>query len=799
MAAMSEDTFRRALAAFQAGQLSDAERLFKAALQSHPDNVAALNLLCVLLMQIERFAEAEGYIRRALQLNATSDVSFYNYGVILQALRRPAEALACFDKALAINPKVAQTRNNRGVVLNDLKRYAEAIAEFETATALQPNYPEASFNKAKSLAALRRYDEAINAYDQGLALQPDVAEAWVGRGNVCNALYRHADAFAAYNRALVLKPDLADAWVGLGNAHKDLAHYDEAASSYDKALRFQPDLADAWLGHGNVHRERQEYEYALKAYAKALASQPDLAEAWLGRGNVFKDLRRYDEAIGAYDKAIELKPDLAEAWLGRGAVFSELQNHEKAYSAFDRAYTLNPNLPGVEGARLHAKLYLCDWSGFHAEREHLIASLRKGNANILPFSLLAISASAADQLQCAKLWIDKKCPRLEMPAWPAEQRERKIIRVAYLSPDFRRHPVGEGIVGVLEQHDRSRFETIGLSIGSDDGSAARARIVKALDRFYDLNTKTDLEAAAFARELGVDIVVALALHTEATRPGILALRPAPIQVSASSAWTTGAEFIDYVLADPHALPFNEQAHFPERIVHLPDSFFPYDSTPEISSHTPSRAEAGLPEDAFVFCCFNRNYKLNPQMFDVWMRILKSVDGSVLWLMQNNNLAIHNLRREAEIRGVNPARLVFAPTAPLLKDHFARHRLADLFLDTIPFNAHTTAIDALYAGLPVLSVRGGAFVGRVAESQLRAVGLVDMVATTLEDYEAAAVRFARNPKELKALRDRLAANRLTYPLFNSQRLCRHIEAAYLEMMERHRRGEPPAPFAVKPID
>lgn len=778
------------------GRLADAERLYEEVLRREPRHFDALHMLGIIAFQTRRAQRGVELIRQAIRLSPNDAAKYTDLAMGLVDLKLFDEALANYDKAIALRPDFADAHFNRGNALSDMKRFDEALSSYDKAVALKPDFAAAHNNRGNTLQQLKRFAEAIASYDKAIALRPDLVVTHNSRGNALKALRRFDDALASYDKAIAAKPDFAEALYNRGNTLKELKRFQEALASYDKAIALKPDYARAHYGRGSVQVDLKLYEEAIASFSKALALNPNLAEAWLGRGKILYELRRYDETLAAVDEALALNPGLAEAWADRGKVLYNLKRYDQAVVFLDKALTLSSDITDLEGVRLHAKMYLCDWSNFNAECAHLISSVQEGKINSL-FPLLAIPSSSADQLLCAKQWVAHNRSTCSQPLWQGERHTHDRIRVAYLSPDFRRHPVGEAVVGYLERHDRSRFETIGLSIGEDDGSSTRARIVQAFDQFHDFNAKSDIEAATFIREPGVDIAVELAPHTEGTRPGILALRPAPIQVNSATAWTSGADYLDYVLADPRALPFDEQPYFPERNVHLPVSYFSYDATSEISPRAPSRAEAGLPEDAFVFCCFDRSYKLNPRIFDAWMRILGSLDGAVLWLMRYNDQAADNLRREAVERGVDPARLVFASRTPLLKDHFARHRLADLFLDTLPFNAHTTAIDALYAGLPVLTARGTTFVGRVAESQLHAIGLADMVADNLEAYEAAALRLARNPIELKAVRDRLAKNRLDHPLFDSARLCRHIEAAYIKMYEHHRRGEQPAPFAVEP--
>jgi predicted O-linked N-acetylglucosamine transferase (SPINDLY family) len=353
-------------------------------------------------------------------------------------------------------------------------------------------------------------------------------------------------------------------------------------------------------------------------------------------------------------------------------------------------------------------------------------------------------------------------------------------------------------VGLFEQHDKSRFETTAISFGPDPGDQFRKRLENSFDRFLDVQTKNDRDLVLLLRELEIDIAVDLMGYTNNSRPAILALRPAPVQVNfLGYAGTMGADTIDYIIADRFIIPEACQSFYTENIVYLPDTYLPTDSTRSIGEHAPARGAAGLPESGFVFCCFNNNYKITPPIFDIWMRLLLEVEGSVLWLVEDNAAAVGNLRHEAEGRGVAPERLVFAPRVKL-EDYLARLRLADVFLDTLPYNAHTTASDALWAGLPVVTCAGSSFAARVAGSLLNAVGLPELITGTLEDYEALALKLARDRDLLAHIKSKLARNRQSFPLFDTERFRRHIESAYQTMWERHQRGEPPASFAVASV-
>jgi predicted O-linked N-acetylglucosamine transferase (SPINDLY family) len=539
----------------------------------------------------------------------------------------------------------------------------------------------------------------------------------------------------------------------------------------------------------------QALRRSLCRYDKALSLKPDLANVWLGRGNVFYDLKRHDEAFAAYDKALSLKPDLAEAWLGRGNVFSDLKRYDEAFAAYDKALSLKPDLFGAEGSRLHAKMYLCDWSNFDEESNHLIASVREGRANAPPFTLLAIPSSSEDQLQCAKLWIADRSPPSDKPIWRGERYYHDRVRVAYLSADFRQHPVSVSSVGMFECHDKSRFEITAISIGPNDKSKMRKRLGESVERFIDAKTYSDDQIVSLIKELEIDILIDLAGFTKDSRTNILARRSAPIQVNyLGYPGTMGASYIDYIIADRIVIPENQREFYAEKIVFLPNSYHVNDDKRFISDRAFTRNELGLPSAGFVFCCFNNNFKITPHVFDCWMRILKSVDGSVLWLFEDNLKAANNLRKGSVARGVNAGRLIFGTRMPLA-DHLATHRLADLCLDTLPYNAHSIATDALWANLPLLTCRGETFAGRVAASLLTALNLSELITTTLEDYEALSVDFAMHPAKLEKIKQKLVQNRLIVPLFDTKLSTKHIEAAFTAMYERYQAALAPDHIAI----
>ncbi len=758
------EAMQRAVASFRTGDLVAAERLCRLVLSAKPDDFDALHLSAMVAAGRGRLEEADRLLSRALGTHRGSAEAHANRGNIQSARGLLTQALASYNRALEMRPEFRDVLNARGIVLQRLGRYSEALA----------------------------------SHDLALKFRPDSAAALNNRGSALKDLGRFDEAFASYDRALALKPDFVEALNNRGGALKDLGRFSEALQSYDRVLALKPDLAIAHYNRGAVLSALKQHDEALASYDRALALKRDFPEALNNRGAALAALRRHQEALASYDHALLLAPAFSEALNNRGAALSHLGRNDAASRDLEQALKRSPELPFAGGTLLHARMHCCDWQAYEEASSRVIADVRAGKRAIEPFMFLAVSDSAEDQLRCSQTWVNDQCPPSAGASWTGKRYRHNRIRLAYVSSSFHRHPLGYLMAGLFEQHDRNRFETIAISSGPDDRSAMRARLKAAFERFIDVRQRSDREVVQLMRDLEIDIAVDRNGFSTGARPGIFYQRAAPIQVNyLAYPGTMGADFIDYIVADEVVVPPEHHAWYAEKVVYLPDSYFVNDSTRKIADRTPSRADLGLPERGFVFCCFNNNYKTTPQMFDVWMRLLREVEGSVLWLLEGNAAAQHNLRREAAVRQVHTDRLIFAPRVAH-EDHLARHRRADLFLDTLPYNAHTTASDALWAGLPVLTCKGTTFAGRVAASLLRAVGLPELITDSLDEYAALALRLAGDPARLDEIRRKLLCHRTTWPLFDTDRFRRHIEAAYVEMWERNQRGEPPASFSVASV-
>jgi protein O-GlcNAc transferase len=639
------------------------------------------------------------------------------------------------------------------------EEYAEAEGRLRRAQRLVPERVSVLTNLSAALLRQDKTGEAAHYAEHSVALDPGNAEGWLNLALCRRRAGALAEALECCKRSVELRPDSAEAWSSQGAALLDLQRYAEALASCDRAIALRPGLADAWSNRGLALNALGRFDEAVACYRRAVDADPRAAHAWANLAVTLGDLRRYDESLGSYEKAVALKP-----------------------------------VSFVLGDWLRAKMQVCDWKDFAAACDRTLAGVDAGASAASPFSLLTIDSSPAQQRRCAETYVAARFPPCSSPP-PRPSRREARIRLGYFSCDFRNNAMSYLTAGLFELHERSRFELFAFSFGAQVMDAMRRRVEAAFEHFVDVSAKTDEEIAGAARELEIDIAVDLKGLTGYARTGIFARRAAPLQVNyLGYPGTMGAPYIDYLIADRVVVPAGQLAHYSERVAWLPHTYQVNDSRRPIAERTPTRAEVGLPERGFVFCCFNNPAKITPDVFEVWMRLLQNVEGSVLWLIDHNAGATRNLRAEAHKRGVSPGRLVFAPPIEP-SEHLARHRLADLVVDTFYYNAHTTAVDALWTGLPVLTVLGGSFASRVCASLLHAVDLPELVAGSSEEYESLALALAADAPRLALIRRKLARNIRAQPLFDTALFARHIESAYTAMHERRLRGLPPAHFEV----
>jgi predicted O-linked N-acetylglucosamine transferase (SPINDLY family) len=637
---------------------------------------------------------------------------------------------------------------------------------------------------------------AVRLYGEFLRSNPGHFQALYMLGYAYHQAGQFDAAAQAMAEALRANPRSPDAYYLLGASLQRLNRAADAIAAFDRALGLRPDFADALVDRSAALLTVQRYADALASADAALAADAKAAGAWNNRGCALQRMNRHKDALAAFEQALALDPGFTDARINRGTSLFETKHYAEAARDYDDAYARDAKRPYLKGNRLLYRLYCCDWRDFEAERAGVDAGVAAGEPVVLPFVHTVLSPDPAAQRHSAELWALRELPQAAAPLWRGETYDHTRIRVAYVSADFHAHATAHLMAGVFEAHDRDRFEIAAISFGPDDAGAMRQRLLTSFDSFTDVRGRTDAEAASLMRQMEIDVAIDLKGYTLLHRAGIFAHRPAPVQASyLGYPGTMGVDFMDYILADRHVIPAADTRFYSEKIAYLPDSYQCNDSKREIAATVPARAEAGLPEGAFVFCCFNNNFKIAPAMFDVWMGLLRDIDGSVLWLLENDAAAAHGLRAEAQARGIAAERLVFAPRAKP-PEHLARHRLADLFLDTLPYGAHTTASDALYAGLPVLTCTGTSFAGRVGTSLVHAAGVPELAMPSLDAYRDMALKLAREPETLAALKAKLARHRDVCALFDTARITRHLESAYETMLERARRGQRPETFHVE---
>ncbi|MBF0544798.1 MAG: methyltransferase domain-containing protein [Candidatus Riflebacteria bacterium] len=542
--------------------------------------------------------------------------------------------------------------------------------------------------------------------------------------------------------------------------------------------------APLWFAQAELQKMLGRNEDSLKSYNQVITLDPNHRSALVNYAALLHTMNRHHEALVRLEQLIVQDPDNENALCNSGIVLTEYNRGDLAIPRFRRLMELNPDYAYVPGLLCYELLRLCYWDEVPELCTKIIEGVRAGKRICKSLAFMAISDQAEDQFLAARIF-SARFPRQEKPLWNRETYNHKRLRLAYLSPDLREHPVGHLIAGVFERHDKSRFEVFGISNGVNDGSRLLERIRNSCDHFIDVMGQAPQQIAEMLRANEIDIAIDLAGYTSRSCIDVLAYRPAPLQATyLGYSGTLGNDYIDYIFADRHVIPPEHQQFFSEKVAYLPNSFMPTDSGIQLPDRIPTRLEYGLPEKGLILCAFSHDYKINPKIFDVWMRILSKFPESTIWLASRNEFSQINLRREAKIRGVDPSRLVFATRVPKVEDHLARYRLVDLFLDTLPYNAHVTSADALFAGVPVLTCMGNAFPARVAGSLLHAIGLQELITHSLEEYEALAIDLLSNPQRLIDLKAKLAANKTTYPLFNTDQFCTDFENMLVSLYANH---------------
>ena len=684
------------------------------------------------------------------------------HGLIGQALQllqsgSPEEAEKKLLEILSLDTNNLPALEILGVIKGSKGEHSESAKYLAKAVTIDPSNPSLHYNLAKALSECGRDAEAIHHHEQVLGMAANNPDAWLNYGKSLAAIKDPHSALDAFNKALAIQP-----------------HYFEAL-----------------LNQGAVLKELQKYEEALAVAERALALRPDFAQAWLNKGVILKALNQIDAAIASYDQAILLQPNFADAWSNKATALKDLKRYPEAIAHYSRALVLDPRMPYLHGEILHLRMKIGDWANFDESLQKIGDGIIAGKKVIMPFAALALFDSEEMNSKAAHIAADIASDTKSLNAAPIPKYQHQKIKLAYFSADFRSHPTSFLMSQIFKLHNRDQFEIYAFSLlNGGENDAMRKQLMQYFDHFIDVENLSDQEVVNLSRELDIDIAVDLGGQTMDARTGIFSLRAAPIQINyLGYPGTMATQHHDYIIADQVTIPTPNQIFFTEKIIYLPDSYQVNDNKKEISPKIFSKEELGLPGDKFIFCCFNNNFKITPAIFTIWMNILKRVENSVLWLFEDNEFIKSNLIKEAEVRGISKSHLIFAKRIDQ-KEHLARHSAADLFLDTLPYNAHTTASDALWCGLPVITMMGASFPGRVAASLLDAIGLPELITHSLDEYESLAVKLATDTAVLGEIKAKLENNRLKMPLFDTESFCRHLESAYSNVHNRHLHGLPP---------
>ena len=793
------------LIAFRAGDCPAALERLRHALQVGGVDAALLRDLGAVYRTSGRLDDAIACLQRAADVAPGAGEIHYELGNALKAGGHLDDAIAAYREAVRLNPGDFRTQNNLGVALKDRGDLEEAIAWYRRILETRPDDIGPLSNLGVALTALGETEEAIACYQRALEFRPNDVELHVNLGIAFKNQKWTEQAIACLQKALTLAPGHVRALVNLGVVQDTRGHTDEAIRFYRRALELRPELPEALNNLGSALYWQGNWDEAATCFRKAIQHNPRYFEAYSNLGNTLRQRGELREAMACQEQALILNPRSASTCFRYGSMLMEKGDLQEAVAYFQRGLGLKPNAPGTLAELVHALQLACQWQDLHALTRQALDLVERQvqireSLPYPPYSYVALPepTTAEQQFRCACYYVEQQLKAgMNAPQPPRgdKPQPRSKLKLGYLSADFRVHPVGNTIADLFEDHQRERFIVYGYSYGPDDRSLARQRIVDAVDHFVEIGGMSYAEAAERIAADEIDILVDLTGYTKGGRAEILARRPAPVQVNFwGYAGTMGAPFIDYILVDDFIVPASQQPYYAERLVHLPGCYMLTDGRRSSTPPTKSRGDFGLPEDGFVFCSFNNSFKITPQMFSTWMKLLQAVPRSVLWLNESNRFMAANLRREAEARGVVAERVVFAPRAPV-SEYLGQHRLADLFLDTFPYNAHTTACYSLYAGCPVLTLCGETFSARVAGSLLHTLGLDELITTNLADYEALALALACDPYRLSRLRSKLETNRVSSGLFDTVAYARHVEAAYLQMWEIHCAGEAPRGFAV----
>ena len=816
-----EEVFDQIIKLYDFGKYEEVVKHTKRLINLYPKSYLLWNVDGAAHKALGEHNKASHAFKQVILLNPNFAEGYNNYGTIFKEQDKFDEALSCYYKALDLRPNYVEALNNIGTIFQEQGNFSQALDLYDKALKIKPDFIQAMFNKGIAFKENEKFDEAIKAYDEVLNIKPDLIEALFNKGVVLKLQGKLEEAKDTYNKAITLKPNYAEAHNNIGTIFKEQGYLKDALTAYEKALSIKHDSIQVMFNKAVVLNEMGFLDEAIESYNKILTKNPNHVLSYnnIGiilkeQGNTLEALKKFNMAlkyepefiqslynIGVihkqeedlvraeeiFKKVLSIQPKNARVIYNLGSIYNVKKNFPLAIEYYNDALALEPDLEIARAKKIHEQLGICDWSDIESEYKYL-HQLGINKHHITPFSLLSIEDEPERHKKRSEIFSNHKYKQKALPFNVQVKEKNKLIRIGYFSSDFKTHPVAYLIAKVLEKHNRDRFKIYGYSINGNDEDNLRKRLMKTFDVFRDVKHKNDKEIALLAREDEIDIAIDLNGYTSNLRTRIFAYRAAPIQINfLGYPGTMGSDFMDYIIADHNLIPEKSQKFYSEKPIYLPYTYMPTDNTRQISLKVITRKEMDLPEKAFVFCCFNNNYKITPEEFDIWMCILSKVKNSVLWLRKSNEWSEINLRKEAKRRNVDPDRLIFAKKLPM-EEHLARQKLADLFLDTFNFNAHTTASEALWAGLPVVTKMGSGFASRVAGSLLNAIDCPELITYSKVEYENLILALAQDTRKLKKIRKKIGINLLIKPLFDTELYTKNLENGFEQAYENRHKGK-----------
>ncbi len=770
--------------AFQKGDLSGAELILKRVLQVYPSTYPALQILGLIKASQENHLEAVVYFKKALKLESSDPGLLNNLAQALLASGNFSEAIPHLERITKLVPNNAGTWFNLGRALFLMGRCVEALKSLDHALRIDPNNQEALITKAWTLRDSGLHEQAVEVFRVVLAADQKNFAAWLDLAYSLGELGYFEEAILANERAIAVTPNDGNAWCNQGVYLLALKRFEEALLANEKAIEFNPNHPIAWLNKGAALRHLRRYEEALIATDKSIELASNNPGAWLNIGALFRDLKKHEMSLDAFEKSLKLDPDNPQAWFNKGLALGELGQNTEAILVLNEALKLGATNEMLKGYLIHKKMQIADWFDIESQLNAFLAGLRNGVDSAEPFLLLSLFDDPGLHLEVSRRLADIAVTK-GIPEIKVVNRARNKIRIGYFSSDLRGHPVGMLIPELIERHNRDEFEVYGFSLQvAKSGDKVRERLVGAFDRFIELDGLPEKDMILQSREHELDIAIDLNGFTEGNRTPIFAHRVAPVQVNfLGYPGTMGAEFMDYVIADQGVIPVEFQKFYAEKVAYLPNAYLMYDTTQKIPSAIPSRLSLGIPENAFVFCALHNGYKVSKEVLESWANILRSVQGSVLWMSENNATFKKNILDAFSVAGINQERIIFAPRVDNFGDHLARLQQADLYLDAWPYNAHSTAMDALNVGLPILTKVGQSFASRVGASLLSTLELQELIATSREEYEEKATKLAGDLVRLRECKNKILSEDARAKLFNMEAFASDLEALCKQMHQR----------------